>query len=67
MSCPRLAAPLLLALALASGPAMADVLAQATSPPAPSAPAQPMPPTAPPLMGPAAPSPLQPGDAFGER
>jgi len=66
MSCPRLAAPLLVALALASGPAMADVLAQATSPPAPSAPAQPMPPAAPPLMGPAAPSPLQPGDAFGE-
>ena len=66
MSCPRLAAPLLVALALASGPAMADVLAQATSPPAPSAPAQQMPPAAPPLMGPAAPSPLLPGDAFGE-
>jgi effector-binding domain-containing protein len=66
MSCPRLAATLLIALAFASGPAMADVLAQATSPPAPSAPAQPMPPATPPLLGPAAPSPLQPGDVFGE-
>jgi len=57
MSCTRIAAPVLVALALATGSA----LAQNASPPAP-APADPMPP----IAGPASPSPLQPGDVFGE-
>ncbi len=62
MSCTRLAASILVALAFAAGTAAA----QTASPPAQSqpAPAQPMPPAAPPM--PASPSPLQPGDAFGE-
>ncbi len=64
MPCPRLAAPLLLALALgfASGPATAKT---------PEVPATPLPPgeqkpsTATPIPGPAAPEQLRPGDAFG--
>lgn len=51
MSCTRLAAPFILALAITAGPAAA----QTASPPAQSQPAMP-----------ASPSPLQPGDAFGE-
>ncbi len=64
MSCTRLAAPIVVALAIA----MAAGAAAAQSPPAQSqpAPAEQMPPAAPPMLGPASPSPLQPGDAFGE-
>ena len=54
MSCLRLAAPIVLALAFATGSAGATALAQNTNPPAPTAPS----------VGP--PSSLQPGDAFGE-
>jgi effector-binding domain-containing protein len=54
MSCIRLAAPIVLALALATGPAGATALAQNTSPPAATIPGVPPP------------APLQPGDAFGE-
>lgn len=54
MSCTRLAAPIVFALLLAAGPALAQ------SPPAP-------PVTPPPAAAvPGAPAPLQPGDAFGE-
>ena len=62
MPCPRLAAPLLLAMALAGGP----MLAQNTEePPKPQLPAgQDRPATAP---GPDVPSLLRPGDAFGEQ
>jgi effector-binding domain-containing protein len=62
MPCLRLAAPLVIALALglAAGPAAAtDEPAQAPAPPANQ------PPTAPGDLG--APAPLQPGDAFGEQ
>ena len=54
MSCIRLAAPIVLALAFATGPAGATALAQNASPPPATIP------------GLAAPAPLQPGDAFGE-
>jgi effector-binding domain-containing protein len=57
MACTRIAAAVIVALAFATG----SGLAQNASPPAP-APAEPMPP----ISGPASPSPLQPGDAFGE-
>ena len=72
MSCIRLAAPLIVALTFAAGSAStaawADIMAQATSPPAKSEPAQAQPaPAEPPMAGPASPSPLQPGDAFGEQ
>jgi effector-binding domain-containing protein len=72
MSCPRIAAPIVFALILATGSAMAlpavGPLAQNASPPAPSqpAPAEPMPPPALPAPGLSSPSPLLPGDAFGE-
>jgi len=59
MSCVRLAAGLLVALAIATGAAEAQPKQPETMPPAP-------PPTSTPMIGPAAPSPLQPGDAFGE-
>jgi effector-binding domain-containing protein len=49
-------APILIVFALAAGPAAAQ------SPPAPPKPSEPMPP----IARPASPSPLQPGDAFGE-
>lgn len=62
MSCIRLAAPIAFAFALASGSALAaTTFAQNASPPA-----QQMPPAAPAMPNVAAPSPLQPGDAFGE-
>ena len=60
MSCTRLAAPIIVALVLATGPAKSETLAQRPSPPA-----EQMPPAAPPMPG--SPSPLQPGDAFGEQ
>jgi effector-binding domain-containing protein len=72
MSYLRIAAPIVVALVLAACPAIAGVaagtLAQNASPPGPSqpAPAEPMPPPAPPALGLGAPSPLLPGDAFGE-
>ena len=56
MSCKRLAAQIVMVLALAAWPA-AETLAQGAGPPA-------KPPQMPPPM--ASPSPLQPGDAFGE-
>ena len=56
MSCTRIAAAVIVALVLAT-----PALAQSASPPVSSQPA-PMPP----IVGPASPSPLQPGDAFGE-
>ena len=64
MPCTRLAVSIFVALAFAAGAAVA----QTASPPAQSqpAPAQPMPPASPPMRGPASPSPLQSGDAFGE-
>ena len=67
MWCARHAARMLVALVLAAGPATAMIVAQGASPTAPSQPkpAEKMPP-APPITGPATPSPLQPGDAFGE-
>jgi effector-binding domain-containing protein len=55
MSCTRLAARLAIALVLVTGPALAQPKA-----------GDPMPPAAPPMVGPPSPSPLQPGDAFGE-
>ncbi len=62
MSCIRLAAPVAFALALASSSALAaTTFAQNASPPA-----QQMPPAAPAMPNVAAPSPLQPSDAFGE-
>lgn len=59
MSCIRIAATVLVALVFA-----VPALAQSASPPASSQPppAEPMPP----ISGPTSPSPLQPGDAFGE-
>jgi len=60
MSYIRLAAPVIVALVLATGPAKPEILAQR-----PSLPAEQMPPPAPPMPG--APSPLQPGDVFGEQ
>jgi effector-binding domain-containing protein len=60
MSCTRLAAPIVVALVLAAGPAKPEILAQR-----PSGPAEQMPPAAPPAPG--VPSPLQPGDVFGEQ
>ena len=67
MWCAHHAARILVALVLAAGPATAMIVAQGASP---AAPAQPKPaekmPPAPPMIGPATPSPLQPGDAFGE-
>jgi effector-binding domain-containing protein len=67
MWCTRHAARMLVALVFAAGPAAAMIVAQGASPSAqpPSKPAERMPP-APPIVGPASPSPLQPGDAFGE-
>jgi effector-binding domain-containing protein len=66
MSRTRLAAPIAFALALAAGQALAQ---QPAPPPAqtPPAPSQQMPPAAPPAAGPSSPTPLQPGDAFGEQ
>jgi len=62
MPCPRLAAPLLLAIALAGGPMLAQ---NAEEPPKPELPAgQDRPVTTP---GPDVPSLLRPGDAFGEQ
>jgi effector-binding domain-containing protein len=61
MSCIRLAAPIILALAMAGAPASAAIFAQNANPPAPQ-----MPPAAPAIPNPAAPSPLRAGDAFGE-
>ena len=63
MSYSRFAAPIIVALALAAGPAAA----QSPAPPAQSqpAPTEQMPPAAPPPADPASPSPLQAGDAFG--
>jgi effector-binding domain-containing protein len=55
MSCALHAARMLVALVLATGAAQSQ-----------PKPAEPMPPVAPPMVGPAAPSPLLPGDAFGE-
>jgi effector-binding domain-containing protein len=68
MWCTRHAAWMLVALVFAAGPAAAMIVAQGISPPAQSQPkpGERMPPAAPPLVGPATPSPLQPGDAFGE-
>ena len=60
MPCLRLAAPILVALAFATGPSMADVLAQNATPPAPSQPA-------PQVPGLNAPSALLPGDSFGDQ
>jgi len=62
MPCMRLAAPIIVALVLGAGPGMAEASAQSPSPPASSqpAPAEHIPP-------PGVPSPLQPGDAFGEQ
>jgi effector-binding domain-containing protein len=54
MSCLRIAAPIALALALATGPAAATALAQNTTPPAAAAPSA------------SPPASLKPGDAFGE-
>jgi effector-binding domain-containing protein len=67
MSYTRLAAPIVVALVFAAGSARAETLAQGSSPPAKSqpAPAEQMPPAAPPIFG--SPSPLQPGDVFGEQ
>jgi len=67
MSRTRLAAPMALALvlALAAGQAVAQPAPPAA--PAQPAPSEQMPPPAPPAAGPASPSPLQPGDAFGEQ
>ena len=64
MSCARLAARTLVALAFISG----ATLAQSATPPAlaQAKPAEPILPLTPPMVGPASPSPLQPGDAFGE-
>jgi effector-binding domain-containing protein len=56
MSCTRLAAPIIVALVLAAGPVKSETLAQR-----PSLPSEQMPPI------PGSPSPLQPGDAFGEQ
>jgi len=56
MSCTRIAARMLVALVFASGKAQSQ-----------PKPAEPMPPIAPPMVGPASPSPLQPGDSFGEQ
>src|SRR5450830_31544 len=63
MSYSRFAAPIIVALARAAGPAAA----QSPAPPAQSqpAPTEQMPPAAPPPADPASPSPLQAGDAFG--
>jgi effector-binding domain-containing protein len=68
MWCTRHAARLLVTLALATGPATAAIVAQGPGTPAPSEakPGERMPPAPPPMVGPATPSPLQPGDAFGE-
>lgn len=54
MSCIRLAPSIAVAVLLWAGPALAQK------------PPEQMPPAAPPMLGPASPSPLQPGDAFGE-
>jgi effector-binding domain-containing protein len=64
MPCPRLAAPLLLALALgfAAGPAAAQ---NAEVPATPLPPGEQLPSTTTPIPGLDAPAPLQPGDAFG--
>jgi effector-binding domain-containing protein len=64
MSCARLAARTLVALAFIAS----ATLARSATPPAlaQAKPAEPMLPLAPPMVGPASPSPLQPGDAFGE-
>lgn len=64
LPCPRLAAPLLLALALglAAGTATAQ---NAEMPARPLPPGEAMPPQAPPIPGLEAPAPLKPGDAFG--
>ena len=69
MSCTRLAARMAVALVFATGAAKASVSAISSSPPAlaQANPAEPMPHAAPPVIGPASPSPLQPGDAFGEQ
>jgi effector-binding domain-containing protein len=69
MSCTCLAARLLVALVFAAGPAKSAILAEGASPPdqAQGKPAEQMPPIAPPTIGPASPSPLQAGDAFGEQ
>jgi effector-binding domain-containing protein len=64
MPCPRLAAPLLLALALAVGPASAQ---NAEVPPKPDLPGGLETPGTTPRPGPDFPSSLQPGDAFGEQ
>jgi len=63
MAYSRFAAPIVVALVFAAGPAAAQI----ASPPAQSqpAPAEQMPPAAPPPADPASPSPLQAGDAFG--
>ncbi len=69
MWCKRHAARLFVALVFAAAPATAAIVAQGPRPPAPSEakPGERMPPAPPPPMaGPATPSPLQPGDAFGE-
>ena len=64
MSCTRLAARMLVALVLVTGSTLAK---SATGPAlAQAKPAEPILPLAPPMVGPASPSPLQPGDAFGE-
>ncbi len=55
MLSPRFAAAIIVALVLAAGPAQSQ-----------PNPTVQMPPAAPPMLGPASPSPLQPGDAFGE-
>jgi effector-binding domain-containing protein len=65
MSCIRHAARMLVALTLVSGlvtASWATIVAQGPPPQSPPKPAE----TMPPIVGPAAPSPLQPGDAFGE-
>jgi effector-binding domain-containing protein len=70
MSCIRLAARMLVVLALVAGQGraatLATIVAQGANRPAEPKPAERMPPIAPPMIGPATPSPLQPGDAFGE-
>jgi effector-binding domain-containing protein len=69
MSCTRLAARMLVALVLTTVSAKSAILAEGAGPPDQSQgkPAGQMPPAAPPAAGPASPSPLLPGDAFGEQ
>ncbi len=69
MSSTRFAVPIIVALALAAGPAKTAALAQNASPPANSRPllAQQIPPAVSPIPGSDSPSPLLPGDAFGDQ